>query len=91
MIPLTHCISSPQKKIHHIQLLVAQELAAGGALLGSHEALTMYRFKETTALPGFFWLSGSSNLSSGVNEGTEHQKKKSWNLGTGQDLPTFWV
>ena len=29
MIPLTHCISSPQKKIHHIQLLVAQELAAG--------------------------------------------------------------
>jgi hypothetical protein len=76
MIPLTHCISSPQKKIHHIQLLVAQELAAGGALLGSHEALTMYRFKETTAqLPGFCWLSGSSNLSSGVNEGTEHQKK----------------
>jgi len=75
MIPLTHCISSPQK-IHHIQLLVAQELAAGGALLGSHEALTMYRFKETTAqLPGYCWLSGSSNLSSGVNERTEHQKK----------------
>lgn len=26
----------------------AQELAAGGALLGSHEALTMYRFKDLT-------------------------------------------
>lgn len=95
MIPLTHCISSPQKVGFTTNpVLLAQELAAGGALLGSHEALTMYRFKETAQLPGFCWLSGSEKTSVWVSMKELSIKKleqrsamKSWNLGTGQDLP----